>query len=164
MQTQNLHASDAAAVHFGDRKAEAGVFEAFPAARNEAEPAQDESADGRVAGIFRQGDAVLRVEVADVERSIEDHRAIGQSQRMLDDVELIVDFADHLFEDILEGHQAENAAKLVHNKRQAGPPCAQLAEKLAGRLGFGNDQDFAQEPPEVEVQRRKANACPAAAP
>src|SRR6266852_8530647 len=61
MQTQNLHASDAAAVHFSDRKAEAGVLEAFPAARDEAEPAQNEPADGRVAGVFRQADAVLRV-------------------------------------------------------------------------------------------------------
>ena len=64
----DFYSSDALAVHFDHGEAIVAVFEAFAAAWDEAELIENETADGGVGGIFGEGDVVLGVEVADVER------------------------------------------------------------------------------------------------
>ena len=80
---------------------------------------EDESANGGVSGIFREGDVVLRVEVADIQCGVEDDGAVGEGERALDDVEFIMDFADELLEEIFHSDEAEDAAELVDDNGHA---------------------------------------------
>src|SRR6478609_4755910 len=112
-QALNLDARDATAIHFNNGKTIRAEFKTLAAARNEAELIEDESANGGVSGIFREGNVVLRVEVADIQCSIEDDCAVGQGEWAFDNVEFIVDFADELLEEIFHGDEAEDAAELV---------------------------------------------------
>src|SRR5580700_6419923 len=62
----NFHTSDSAAVHFDDREPKLPVSEAFSAAGNKTELIQDESADGGIRGVFRQGDVVLGIQITNI--------------------------------------------------------------------------------------------------
>src|SRR5581483_8144989 len=106
-------------------------------------------------GIFRKRDVVLRVEVANVKARVEDDGSVRQGQRAFDYVELIVNFTDHLLEDVLHRHQAEDAAELIDHNRQADAVRSQLDEQFAGRLGLRNDQNLAQDAAQIEGRHRE---------
>src|SRR5262249_5425379 len=135
-------------------EAEILVVKTLSSLRDEPEVVEHESAHGRVGRIFRQGDVVLGVEVADVESRVEDDGAVGKGKGAFDDVELVVNLADQLFKNVFEGDQAEEAAEFVDHHGYARVPRAQLEKQLAGRLGFRNDQHFTQDTAEVERLRR----------
>src|ERR1700681_1314545 len=137
----DFYTSDALAVHFDHGEAIVAVLEAFAAARDEAELIENEAADGGVGGIFGQADVVLGVEVADVERGVEDDGTVGEGEGTLDDVEFIVNFADDLLEDVFESDEAEDATEFVDDDGQADVMSAELEEQFAGGLGFRNDED-----------------------
>ena len=99
-------------------------------------------------------DFVLRLEIAQADGSVEDHghlRARADDLRRLHDVELIVNFADHLFEHVLQRNQAQDAAKFVHDHGQADAAGAHFDQQFAGELALRNDQQLAQEAPQVEI-------------
>ena len=75
--TFHFHARDALAIHFGDGETQIFVDKTLAAAGNESELVEDEAADCGVGRIFRDLDRVLRFEIADVQRRIENDRAIG---------------------------------------------------------------------------------------
>src|SRR5882672_485379 len=102
----NFHAGDALAVHLDDAKAKVAILKAFAAARNKAELVENETAYGRVGGIFGKRDVVLGIEIADIQSSVEDNSAIRKREWALDNVELVVNFSDDLFEDVFQGNQA----------------------------------------------------------
>ena len=71
-------------------------------------------------------------------------RAVGKRERTLDDVELVVNFADHLLEDVFERGEAEDAAEFVDNHGEARAASAEFEQKFAGALRFGDDEHVAQ--------------------
>ena len=73
---------------------------------------------------------------------------------MLDNVELIVNFADHLFEDVFERDQAEYRAEFVDSHRQAGAVNAQLEKQFDGGFRLGNNENFAQHVAEMKFRGR----------
>src|ERR1700746_1938216 len=110
----DFYTSNALAVHFDDGEMIIVKIKTFAALGNEPELVEHEAADGGVGGIFGQGDVVLGVEVANVGGAVEDHGAICQWKRLLDNVKFVVNFADHLLDDVFNGDQPENAAKSSH--------------------------------------------------
>src|SRR4029077_16673391 len=140
----NLYAGDALAVHFDNRETMISELKAFAAARNETELVEDETADRGIRGIFRKGDVVLRVEIADVQRGIENDGAIGERERALDNVKFIVNFSYDLLEDVFQCDQAQNAAEFIDHDGQADVTRSQLQQQLARGFGLWDDEHFAQ--------------------
>src|SRR5260370_2573366 len=97
----NFYAGDALAVHFDDREAVVSVLKTFAAARNEAELVENETTHRGIGGIFRKRDVVLGIEVADIQRRIENDSAIGEGKRALHDVKFVVNFSHDLLQDVL---------------------------------------------------------------
>ena len=93
-------------IHFHYREAIAVGFETFSAARDKSQAGQHETTDRFVGGIFGEHDVVTRGELADFDGGVEDHAAVGKSERALDYVEFVVNFADHLLEDVFERGEA----------------------------------------------------------
>src|ERR1700679_2010011 len=131
-------------------------FETFPTAGNEAEAREHESADRLIGGIFGKHDVVTRGELADFDGGVEDHAAVGQGERALDDVEFIVNFTDHLLEDVFERGQAENAAEFVNDHGESGATCAEFQMEFADGLAFGNDERVTQDGAQIEFSERLA--------
>lgn len=156
LQRFYFHAGDTAAIHFHHGEAMAFGLEAFAAARNETQVSQDETANGFVTGIIWQDDVVARGEIADFQGSVENHGAVGKRKRALDDIEFIVNFADHLLEDIFERCKAKDAAEFVDNHSQASATRAEFDEQIAGGFCFGDNEDIAQERPKVKLGWRQA--------
>src|SRR5271154_7216773 len=140
----DFYAGHAFAVHFHDGKPRIAEIETFAAFGNKAELIEHETADSSVSRIFRNGDVVLRFEVANIEGGVENHRAVGERERALHDIEFVVNFANHLFEDIFEGDETEDAAELVNHYGQSDVVRAQLKKEFARGLGFRNDQHLTQ--------------------
>src|SRR5206468_10552781 len=146
-------ARHAAAVHFDDGETEIFVIETLATLWNETKMVEHEAADGGVSGIFRQGDVVLGIEVAHVERGVKDDGTIREGERTLDDVKLVMNLADQLLQDIFQGDEAEDAAELVDDHGHADVAGAQFQEKFAGGLGLWNDEHFANDATQIERLR-----------
>ena len=153
-QRFDFQARDAAMVHFHYGEAIAIGFKTFAATGNKSEAGEDESADRFVGGIFGKDDVVARGQFADFDGGVEDHAAVGKSERALDDVEFIVNFADHLLEDIFESGEAEDAAEFVHDHGEAGAAGAEFQEEFADGLGFGDDERVAENGAQIEFGER----------
>ncbi len=149
----NLYAGDALAVHLDNREAMVSVLKTFAAARNEAELIENEAADGGVCRIFRKRDAVLGVEVAHIQSRIENDSAIGKGKGVLDDVKFVVNLSHDLLEDILQGNEAQNAAKFIDDDGQADVTRAQLQKQFARGLGLWDDEHLAQHAAQIERRR-----------
>src|ERR1700722_7216865 len=147
----DLYAGNPAAILFHHGEAETVGFKAFAAAGDESEPAQHEAAHGFVRGVIGERDIVLRLEVADFYARVEDNSAVRKCERALDHVEFVVNFADHLLEDVFQSDEAENAAEFVDNHGEARAARAELDETFAGGLGLGDDQDVADNASNVKV-------------
>ena len=103
--------------------------------RNEAKLCEDESAKCGVGGIFGELDLVLCLEIAKSHGSVENHghfRSGADDLGRLYDVELIVNFANHLLEHVLQRNQAQDAPKFVDHHRQADAARAHLDQQFAG--------------------------------
>src|SRR5580692_8486813 len=124
-------------VHFHHGEAIAIRFETFTAAGNKSEAREHEAADGFVRWIFGKDDVVARGEFADFDGRIEDHATVGKGQRALDDVEFVVNLADHLLEDVFEGGEAQDATEFVHDHGEAGAARAEFEEEFADGLVSG---------------------------
>ena len=116
-QKLDFYARDSAAVHFHDREPKIAEVKTFTAFGDKSELIEHKATDRGVGGVLRQSDVVLCVQVANAERGVKDDRAIRKRERPLDDVELIVNFADKLLEDVFHRDQSKNAAELVHHNR-----------------------------------------------
>ena len=139
----NLDTGDALAVHLDDREAIVSVLKTFAAARNEAELVENEPTNRGIRGILRERDVVLRVEVADIQRRIENDGAIGEGKRALDDVKFVVNLPHDLLEDVFQGDQAEYAAEFIDHDGQADVTRAQLQKQLARGLCLRDDEHLA---------------------
>src|SRR5215472_1431090 len=151
--TLNLHSGHALAIHFDDGKAQVAIVKTFATFGDEAELIEYEAADGGVRGVFGQGDVVLRVEVANVGSGVKNHRPIGQRERLFLNVKLVVNLSDHLLDDVLDGHETEDAAEFVHNHSHADASRAKLEEQLTGGLGLGDNENFTQDAPQIKRWR-----------
>src|SRR5580698_5196103 len=129
-------------------------FETFAAAGNEAEASEHETADRLVGRIFRKHDVVTRGQLADFNGGVEDHAAVGKGERALDDVEFVVNFADHLLEDVFERGQAKDASEFVNDHGQAGAAGAEFEQEFADGLGFWDDERVAQDGAQIEFGER----------
>ena len=161
-QALEFDSRHAVALHLQNRETIAGEIEAFAAVGNESQSRQDKAAERGVGGIFGKMDLVLRLEIAQADGSVEDHghvRAGADDLRRLHHVELVVNFAHHLFEHVLERDQAEDAAKFVHDHGQADAARAHLQKQFAGELVFRHDQQLAQQAAEVEVRPELGEAA-----
>jgi len=152
----DFDAGNAAAVHLDNGEAVTFKVEALAAAGDEAELGEDKAADGGVGGIVGELDVVLRGEIANVERGIENHGAVGEGLGVFDDVELVVNFADHLLDDVFNRNEAEDAAEFVHDHGQTDATRAKLEEELASEFAFGDDEDVAKNAAKAEVGRGEA--------
>src|ERR1700733_6076414 len=141
-------------VHFHYGEAIAIGLKAFAASGDKAQAREDETADRFVGGIFGEDDVVARGEFADFDGGIEDHAAVGKGQRAFDDVEFIVNFADHLLEDVFEGGEAEDAAEFVYDHGEAGAAGAEFEEELADGLGLRDDQRVAENGAQIKFGER----------
>lgn len=150
LQRLDFDARNAAPIHFHYGEAVTFGFEAFSATRNKTEPIENEAADGFVAGIVGEYDVVTGSELANFERGVEDHGPVGKRERPFNDIELIMNFADHLFEDVFERGEAEDAAEFVDYHGEAGATRAKFDEQIAGGFCFGHDEHVAQERAEAK--------------
>src|SRR6267378_1919255 len=82
----HLHPGNTLAVHFHDREARIAILKAFSPLWNEAQLVQDETTHGRVSRILRQGDVVLHVQVAHIERGVKNQRAIRERKGPLGNI------------------------------------------------------------------------------
>ena len=64
-------------------------------------------------------------------------------------VELVLDRADQLFQDVFEAHHADDAAVFVQQHCQVDPRPLELDEELVEPQGFGQEGDLAGELAEV---------------
>src|SRR5580704_16549466 len=144
---------DAAMIHVHNRKTIAVRLKTLAATGNKAELIQNKAADCLVRTILGQLDVVFAFEFADIGGTVKDHRAIGERERTLDHVELIVNLAHHLLENIFERGEAENAAEFINDHGEAGAARAEFEEEFAGALRFRNDEDVAQHRAQIEVGR-----------
>src|SRR5690348_13168595 len=88
-QPLDFYARYATTIHINDSKTEAVLLKAFAAARNEPEAAEHVAAYCLIGRIFREHDVVLGLEVAHINRRVEDELAGGKNQRALFDVKLV---------------------------------------------------------------------------
>ena len=65
-----------------------------------------------------------------------------------------MNLADHLFDDVFHGHEAENAAEFIDNHGHAGAAGAELEKQFAGGLGLRNDEHFAQDAAQIKIGKR----------
>ena len=159
LQPLNLDARHAPAVHFHHGEAISFEVKTFSTAGNESELRENESSRGGVGRIFRQQDVVLRFEIAEAERCVENHgrvRALPDDERLLHHIEFIVNFADQLFQDVLQRDQSQDGAEFVHDHRHPTVARAQLEQQFVRGFALRHDDDFVQHPPQVELGRRPA--------
>lgn len=154
VEALDFHARDPAAFHFHNGETIAVVLKYFTAAGKKTQVGKDEAGERFVSRVFEQLDVELAFEVPDIQRSVENHGAVGEVQRMLDDVELVVNFANHLLEDVLESDQAEDGAEFVDSHGEAGASRAKFKQKLDGGFRLGNDEDAAKNVAKVKFGGR----------
>src|SRR3984893_11065713 len=153
VNTLDLNACHTLAVHFRNSKTPAAVFESLASFGNKSQLRQNESSYRGISWVFRQRNVVLRVQIAHIQRGIENNRAIRQCQRLLDYVKFVMNLTHHLFENVLQGNQSKNAAKFVYDHGHPDMACTKLGEQFAGRFGLRHDQYFSQHPPQIERRR-----------
>src|SRR5208283_257773 len=79
-------------------------------------------------------------------------RAIGESKRLLHNVEFVVNFPDKLLDQVLHGDQPEYAAKFIHDDGHTNVATTQFRKQFPGWLRLRHDQDFPQHP--AKIKRR----------
>ena len=101
----------------------------------------DQAADGVVL-VVREVGAEAFVEVGDGRQRIHHELAVGlrgdQRGTVLGFVVLVVDLAHDLFQHVLDGHQAGDAAVLVHHDRHVVARQAEFLQQQVQLLRFGN--------------------------
>src|SRR5262249_53566550 len=130
--------------------------EALSALGNEPQLIQNKSPHRRVGRIFRQHNSILGIQIPDVQRRVKDHRAVGQSQRLLHHVKLVVNLADHLFQHILDRHHPHQPP---NSPPPPPPPLLFFFHPLhhpPPRLCPRHDHPSAQTSPQVEALQRHA--------
>src|SRR5260221_1909341 len=132
MSAFDFNAGNALAFHIGNSEAQIAEDKAFAAGGNESKLIENEAADRGVRGIFGNGDAVLSVEVANIQSSVEDHRTVGESEWFFHDVEFIVNFSDYLFEYVFESDESKKAAEFINDDREAGVAGRPVARPVCG--------------------------------
>ena len=141
-------------IHFHHRKTKSVRLETFSAPRNKSQPVQHESPNGLVRRILRHHDVVPRLQFPNFDRRVKNHSAIRQIQRPLHHVELIMNFTDHLLQNIFQGRQPQNTAKFIHDHRQPRTSRPEFPEQFAHRLRFRDNQHVAQNAPQAKLRQR----------
>src|SRR5438034_2058688 len=120
---------DARALDFEHLETAAVVLDLVALLGRSAQEAEDEAAD-RVVVLDRQGALELLVEVVDRERPVDAHPAVGQPlDRLVREIELVLDLADDLLEQILERDDPLQIAVLVDHDRHVLARAPELAQK-----------------------------------
>ena len=119
--------------------------------RDAADPVVDEPADGVVLVLVleRELDVEQLAEVVHVRPAIDPGLVVGE----LDDhrlflVVLVLDLADDLLEQVLDGHQAGRAAVLVEHDREVDLAPLELVEQVVHAHRFGHEDRRAQDGPQ----------------
>ena len=111
----DAHSGDAMSFHDFNCKAMSFVIEKVADARNTLEAGHDEPADRFETAISRQDEVVLTFEVQKIIGTFENKRRFGAQGRLLwrSNIELVFEFADKLFENILDGDYTGGGSELV---------------------------------------------------
>ncbi len=78
------------------------------------------------------------------------HRGSAGQERRLGDVELVLDLADQLLQNILDGHQSGGGTEFIHHHRQMPFARLELGQQIGQRLGLGNHQHLAHDVPNLQ--------------
>ena len=125
-----------------------------------AELAEDEAAD-RVEVLVRQVGAEALVEVVDREHPVDAVRVLADLfDRLLGHVELVLDLADDLFEQVLERRDPDHRAVLVDHHREMAVRAPELLQQRGEILRLGDDVRRPQQRLEVEAARAHGRESP----
>src|SRR5207247_7188873 len=119
--------------------------------RGAAKLPEDEAGHGVVV-LDRQVDAELLVEVVDRERAVDPDAPVRELlDRLVREVELVLDLADDLLEQVLERDNTLHRAILVDDDRHVLLLAAKLVQEGGEVLGLGNDVRRADQALEADV-------------
>src|SRR5947208_482529 len=107
---------------------------------------KQEAGKGLKPGVGRQLDPILSRKIADRNGAFHlDLRRLWRRRRP-QDIVLVVELSENLFQDILECDQPRNSAELVHHQGHMSMRLAEVAEQLRQRLRLRNDERLAKKP------------------
>ena len=134
-QLLDLHLADAVALDVDDREAPAFDRDDLAALRHRAEALEHEAGDRRELAGLGQRDLVGLAQLRGGGGPVHDHGAVAHAlDRALLPVVLVLDVADDLLDQVLEGHEAAHRAVLVHHHGHVRAPLLQLLQQLADLL------------------------------
>src|SRR5262249_38332314 len=135
----DLEPLDPRALDVEDLEARSVVLDLVAALRRPAQEPEDEPADGVVI-LDRQLSVELLVEVVDRERAVDPPPALGQLlDRLVRAVELVLDLADDLLQQILERDDPLEVAVLVDHDRHVLVRATEVGEQRGEVLRLGDD-------------------------
>ncbi len=134
-------------VHFQDRKPAPGLQNLLTRFRNVAKMRKQEAGKGLKPGVGRQLDPILSREIADWNGAFHLHLRRLRRGRRPQDIVLVIELSEDLFQDILECHQPRDSAELVHHqghieygpggsRRAAGARASSPERRAAGEETF----------------------------
>src|SRR6266568_4003405 len=135
-RTLRLQLGDAATVDRGHDEAKALDVDGVADLRDAAEAAEDHPAD-RVVWLVGEIEPQPLARVGQRHQAVDEEGAAFLAEERTLAVELVLDLADELLDDVLEGDEAGGAAELVDHDRELHPLAAELGERAVevGRLG-----------------------------
>jgi len=104
---------------------------------------ENETTHGGVSRVFRQSDVVLRVEIAHVQCSVKDQSAIRESEGRSITSNFVVN-SPTICSRMSSMVTSRGCCRIIHTMSCLYATGAQLEKQFAGRLGLGDDEDFAQ--------------------
>src|SRR5438876_5223742 len=135
-RTFRLQLGDPAAVDGRHGEAEALHVDRVPDLRDAAQTAEDHPADG-VVRLVGEIEAEPLARVGQRHEAVDEEGAALLAEERTLAVELVLDLADELLDDVLEGDESGGAADLVDHDREGHALAAELGERAVevGRLG-----------------------------
>src|SRR5215213_11841118 len=147
---RDREAIDSLALHRVDVEHDAVVRDLVARRGGATEPAEDEAGD-RVVVLLRQVDLELLVEVVDRERPADaDPVLVEPLDRLVREVELVLDLAHDLLQHVLERDDSLHRAVLVDHDRQVLVGAPKLRQQRAEVLRLGNHVRRADEVRELD--------------
>ena len=143
---------DAVALHLEDVEAHPVVRDVVARLRRAAELAEDETGD-RMEVLVGQVGAEPRVELVDREHPVDAVLVVGDLlDRLLGHVELVLDLADDLLEQILERRDPDHRAVLVDDHGEVAVRAPELLQERREILRLGDHVRRAQQRREIEAR------------
>src|SRR5882672_4577629 len=142
LQLFDLDPGDAVAIDLKDGVAVAFIFEGLTLTRDSLQAGEDEAGERFESGIARQGELILRFQVANADRAFEHDRDLPFDQGLLGwgDIELIFDFAYDLLQNIFDRDHPGGRSELVYHHSQVPLAFLEFFQQFGEDFGFRDDQ------------------------